>query len=428
MALDIAIKPGMFQDLTVELTRPGNDNFYHDISDIVAEINLYEKLNFGLISGNALIADENNVLDMVAMTGDEQIKMSLIVDDEETNILCDVTSIDNRKASGQQGKETWMINFQSFMVRASVLNTVNHAFNDILPEAIVENIINDHSPVPADYDSHTSNNILSCVIPNWPLMKAIQWVATHTTTEGNNKQADFLYYETFGGYLPISNFKSLSQLLSADPYIHLTKPLEPPRTLVDKIKTIELFEHDPTSVNAVQNQAAGMYASTLHHFDFRTKTLSTEEFNHKDNWVEKDHANPHIPYADTPADFDEVPKTEKYNSNIKLIAAASNNFKVAQERNWDTKTTRQGRNALLADMKNNKVKIIIPGNMNMHVGMTIMVTIPSTSVGRIESSDNGVDENASGKYLITTLRHSFAGETVKTIIGCIKDGSTSKII
>ena len=412
-------KPGMFTDLQVSIYRTSGEGFEFGISHLVGEVNLFEDINFGFVSGSVVVHDENNTLDIMHLSGDEVITIGASIDGNDIFLVFDITSLNYRSTQGEH-KEVYVLNFESFNSRKSASTKISKAYMDKFPEAIVQDVLEVQTESVLDYEAHESNATLSCIIPLWSPEKTIRWLAQNTVSKDRPEVADFTYYETLDG---TGHFKSIGSLMAEDPVWSYVKYNSEPKTLQDATFNIEVLQYPDYSFDTIDNQQNGYYASKLLWFDFRTKTRSTEVFNHRDAWDKEFHTEENAPYYDVDMDYDDTKKTDKPNSKVSLYSGASNNFKANQQRNWDVVNTAQYRDSIFTSLNNNTVKLVIPGNLAMHVGHIVDVIIPTSAIARLESGKNLKDTYSSGKYLITTIRHTFGEDSVKTIVGAVKDGS-----
>ena len=74
----------------------------------------------------------------------------------------------------------------------------------------------------------------------------------------------------------------------------------------------------------------------------------------------------------------------------------------------------------IESLKNVKLQITIPGNLDLYAGAGIDIIIPATQKSGKKTK---IDERYSGRYLIASLTHSTTGATMKTELLLMKDSS-----
>ena len=72
----------------------------------------------------------------------------------------------------------------------------------------------------------------------------------------------------------------------------------------------------------------------------------------------------------------------------------------------------------IESLKNIRLEITVPGNLDLYVGYGVYVTIPAT--GKVGDTI-AVDKKYSGRYIIAALAHKSTGGSMTTELQLMKD-------
>ena len=73
------------------------------------------------------------------------------------------------------------------------------------------------------------------------------------------------------------------------------------------------------------------------------------------------------------------------------------------------------RRALIGNLAQKRIKLVLPGNFGLKAGMAVNLLMPKYSINTNED-DSGLDKSLSGKYIILATRHIIRSDKHETIV------------
>ena len=234
----------------------------------------------------------------------------------------------------------------------------------------------------------------------------IQWLCPKA--QSSNKNFGFLFYETLDGY----NFRSIEQLLKEDAEIYK----KPDRPVEGSFRIIEDNLNQSNDIG--HNCRMGMYANKTIYIDLENETYKEEEFKITE-LKPKLKKPPKLPdkLEDKPTRlmFRILDQGALQKGSTKKDVEKRNELAVYQNKSYI-------RNALLFSQSLN---ISIPLNPDLRAGGMIEVQLPlrKGEDGEPISSYGGdsKDNDISGKYMISELRHLIGGGKGETQLELVRD-------
>ena len=180
--------------------------------------------------------------------------------------------------------------------------------------------------------------------------------------------------------------------------------------------TIETMDF-PTTGNRMMQTMSGAFASKMYEFDITTKRLDRRVFDYS---IQN-------PYADAinkfPIQLPEVSQNEFSGfGNIVSFDVASFNFNTPSgDPDENLYIDDEGHLNMISQktlMYDTQLEITVPGNHIIEAGMTVNIDVPPNTI-----SDDLVDEDISGSYLVNALSHNFEfqGNTHKMSLGLTRN-------
>jgi hypothetical protein len=227
-----------------------------------------------------------------------------------------------------------------------------------------------------------------------------------------------VFYEDNKGY----HFDSIETLAKKEPLQHINfMPLNMAGQTGEKNDTSDTEQRlqsaeDYQLVNApdlMRTIPSGMYASKLMVVDpigqqVRPITLSGTDFFKKTK-----HTNDNT-FIQTAKDRTNLNQTEHKDAFYRV---AVDTLKVDS---WMLQ-----RNAYFSGLHGFQTKVVLPGNMNLHVGCVVTLNLPAASIGRRQ--EKPMDFLFSGNYLVTAIRHKFDRDKYVCILELSKDSLTDPL-
>ena len=233
----------------------------------------------------------------------------------------------------------------------------------------------------------------------------IQWLCPKA--QSSNKNFGFLFYETLDGY----NFRSIEKLLKEDAEIYekLDRPVESPYRIIQN----SLNESNDIGHNC----RMGMYSNKTIYIDLENETYKEEEF--KITEIKpKLKKPPKLPdkLEDKPTRlmFRILDQGALQKGSTKKDVEKRNELAVYQNKSYI-------RNNLLFSQSLN---LSVPLNPDLRAGQMIEVKLPlrKTDDGNpVSSYGSEKDNDISGKYMISELRHLIGGGSGETQLELVRD-------
>ena len=182
-------------------------------------------------------------------------------------------------------------------------------------------------------------------------------------------------------------------------------------------------------VDTFTNIIDGFYANRLVVHDAFNKTITTHDFNYKDNYEKSYHLESLGDEADSQKHI--TPETQlndtgkslyDFAESKKMVVtdtkAVHNNFEFTPVNQTIPKITSQR-----AGYKNMNMSLLVYGNTNLNAGDVINFTVPVMQPG----DKNPVNPYTSGRYLIMAIKHTISVETGthEMVLRCFKDSVRS---
>ena len=233
----------------------------------------------------------------------------------------------------------------------------------------------------------------------------IQWLCPKA--QSSNKNFGFLFYETLDGY----NFRSIEKLLKekAEVYEKPDRPTE---------GSFKIIENNLNQSNDIgHNCRMGMYSNKTIYIDLENETYKEEEFKITE-LKPKLKKPPKLPdkLEDKPTRlmFRILDQGALQKGSTKKDVQKRNELAVYQNKSYI-------RNNLLFSQSLN---ISVPLNPDLRAGQMIEVKLPlrkSDDGNPVSSYGSEKDNDVSGKYLISELRHLIGGGSAETQLELVRD-------
>jgi hypothetical protein len=422
-----------------------------DIKEMVQELNIYESIYSGALTGSMVLVDAGNLIENLPIQGTERLDFKLAtpgttgenaVDaSEETGHPFHIYKISNRKQLND-GTMSYVIHFCSRSFLRNIRNRVSQAYSGSLHESVID-IYTDK----LGFDGRKklvyepTRNSDTIVIPNMRPIDAIALIGSKSLS-GNTQAPGYLFYETTKAH----HFRSYSSLFS------IAK--DTPRKSVVKLryspKQVGTTKRDDDNLYGVidysfsQNfdtagqQLLGTYANRVITHNIFDKSYDTFDYNYHD-WFEyhthtelgktkytvlpvpvdtdlKDTPPGHKGVSEYPESKVSLQPTTQYLHNEKTgsfgVAVGSDKIIAA------TKISQAGQ-----FINGNQLKITMPGHSYLQVGDIVDFALPSSEPKAKQGGSMvfNPDDYHSGRYLVVSMRHRVVKEDYKLILECVKD-------
>jgi hypothetical protein len=413
-----------------------------DITDFMMEINLYEDLFSFCMTGNVIVADAANLISNLPIVGNEFITVKFrtpTLEDSPENVIqktFQVYAIYDRILNDDRS-QFYNISFISPEGYEDQTTVIGKSYNDST-DAVVKKIYEEYIEVDRPliiFDTpHTSK--IKYTSNYWSPFKNMNFVASRvkgSTLAGS----DYLFFETNKSFY----FASIESLIDAqvkggvfEEYVlerdgakmprrinpsltYLGKQFPPSMTSVENLKLL-------TSIDTLDGNNRGAFASTVDGYDFYTKKIVRSDFDFIENMSEFKKTGP----------TNILPPNLKRNalSNKKYYSQNTglyNDFGLTDEEDLPAGCTAQttvdrigNRKSYLNSFENYKFEATLPGRTDINVGHVISLLYPSAEAPTSGSTSTILDPLLSGLYIISAIHHKFNADRHVMTVEMIKNG------
>ncbi len=402
-----------------------------DLFGGLVEMNVFEDLFSSTMTGNILVGDTNNLINMLPITGFEYLVLGFrkSSDDASFSKVFRVYKVESRKKENLQ-TEVYLINFCSEEVIVDRSTLVSKTYTGQSISKIVQDIGKKYLKIPSDKmptdhvkETFGSHNL---IIPNWHPFDTIRYLS-NIATSTKYPSSSFVFYETYDGFY----FTTIEELMTADPIQNVTVS---PRNLGfesnPQESDIEMsfesaFEYEiNTDFDVLNSIRSGMYASKLITVDplrqrIQQTTLDLTSFFDKTKHLNE---NPCVSSLTTRSG---KPLNKLPDAFLRVYPTTLGHDKLKSEyhENQVEKWLLQ-RTMALANLNANKFNITLPGNFKLQVGKVLDIFFPALEMA--DKTEKPLDELHSGKYLITAIRHAFNKYQHSSYLEVARDSSKAK--
>ena len=175
--------------------------------------------------------------------------------------------------------------------------------------------------------------------------------------------------------------------------------------------------------NIMKNIIDGMYSSRTITHDIIKRTKDITDFNYKESYSDYSHVEYNrrsggqrsTMLLPEEVDSDAIDYTDNPDSNITINPRHFNLFSNnSQKHNTQRQKTLQIRKSQLTQLMNLGVEAVVEGDLSIRCGNIVIINIPSS-----QSSEGPWtwDPYLSGRYIVTSIKHSFSvGQHMTTLV------------
>ena len=387
----------------------------YDITRGNPSINYYESVTSPSISMTLSFMDIDQMISQEGITGGEMIDLEIIIPDFEEKFIIEskkqklvlnsvrdvVTSTNKQMATLEFVSEESLINETS---------RVNKKFTGNVTQIVSQLLTNESNSdkkgiqTEKEFNSDQAVNKYSFVGNLKRPFETIQWLCPKA--QASAKNFGFLFFENLDGF----HFKSIENLLKQEPEFLYQKPDRPTET------DLRIIESNLNQSNDMgMNARMGMYSNRTIYIDLENETYEETDFNISE-------LNPEKPLKvietlkekPTRLMFRMLDQGALQKGSTKKEVEKRNELAVYQNKSYI-------RNNLLFSQSLN---ISVPINPELRAGQIIEVQFPlkdNTDQNTTDKFGKDKDNDISGKYLISELRHVIGDGTSSTQLNLVRD-------
>ena len=385
-----------------------SDDF--EISGGNPNITYYESVKSPSISVSIDFIDVDGVISREGITGGEYLDLKITVPDfDDFEITPDkhfmmLNSVKNVKTSSN--KQIATLEFVSVEAIINETARVSRRFTGNVSQ-IVKELMKDKKSIQTSKNLETdeSFNKYSFVGNLKRPFDTIQWLCPKAAS--TDKECGFLFYENLDGYF----FKSIKGLLESDPSETYEKPEAPVDT------DIKITENNLDSSNDIgMNCRMGMYANKTIYVDIENGELETVDYKISDLNLAKP--------PKLPSGLEDVP-TRLMLRILDAGALQKGSKKEEVEKRSELAVYQNKSYARTNLLFSQSLSISTPFNPDLRVGQMIDVVLPVKEGSDQSQTTGGGENDISGKYLLSELKHSIANGKSNSELKLIRDVFTA---
>ena len=387
----------------------------YDIARGNPSINYYESVTSPSISMTVSFIDIDQMISVKGITGGEMIDLEIIIPDFEEKFK--ITSKKQkmvlnsvRDVVTSSNKQTATLEFISEESLVNETCRVNKKFTGNVTQIVNELLESEAKGIKTkkEIKSDDAVNKYSFVGNLKRPFETIQWLCPKA--QASSKNFGFLFFENRDGF----HFKSIENLLKQEPEFLYKKPDRPTET------DLRIIESNLNQSNDMgMNARMGMYSNRTIYIDLENETYEETDFNISELNPEKP-----LKVIDTLKEkptrlmFRILDQGALQKGSKKEEVEKRNELAVYQNKSYI-------RNNLLFSQSLN---ISVPINPELRAGQMIEVQFPLKSEDYTAPTDEygrDGDNDISGKYLISELRHVIGDGKSSTQLNLIRDTFTA---
>ena len=375
-------------------------------------ITYFESLKSPSISLSLQFIDVDQLISREGITGGEYLDLIIQTPNYDDFVISPdkhflmLNSVKDVKTSSS--KQIATLEFVSVESIVNETSRVSKRFSGNVSDLVMELLIGDKRGIQTskNLDKDQAFNKYSFVGNMKRPFDTIQWLCPKAATDDTN--CGFLFYETLDGYF----FKSIQKLLDGDAIVY-----EKPEKPVDS--DFKIIENNLDSTNDIgMNCRLGMYANKTIYVDLETGTTKTTDFKISEVGLKKP---PKLPNG-----LEDIP------TRLMLRLLDKGAMQKGSKKDEGEKETELAIFQNKAYARNNllfsqALSISVPFNPDMRAGQMIEVKLPVKKSDDQEQTDYGSDRDndISGKYLVSELKHSIGNKKANTQLKLIRDVFTA---
>ena len=375
-------------------------------------ITYFESIKSPSISLSLSFIDVDQLISREGITGGEYLDLIIQTPNYDDFVISPdkhflmLNSVKDVKTSSS--KQVATLEFVSVESIVNETSRVSKRFSGNVSDLVMELLVGDKRGIQTskNLDKDQAFNKYSFIGNMKRPFDTIQWLCPKAATD--DKNCGFLFYETLDGYF----FKSIQNLLDSDATVY-EKPEKPVES------DFRIIENNLDSSNDIgMNCRLGMYANKTIYVDLETGTTKTTDYKISEIGLKKP---PKLPNG-----------LEDFPTRLMLRLLDKGAMQKGSKKDEKEKETELAIFQNKAYARNNllfsqSLSISVPFNPDMRAGQMIEVKLPVKKSGEQEQTDYGSerDNDISGRYLVSELKHNIANRKANTQLKLIRDVFTA---
>lgn len=405
-----------------------------DLQYMMVELSYFEDIYSHTTSGKILMSDAQGIIEKAQLHGNEYLRISFgkVTDSPDLYIdkLFRIFKIDTRSKMDNDQTELYTIHFCSDELLLSNQSRVSKSYPNTTIKSIITDVLVNYLKVPVnkynDTNIEETLGTYSLIVPNFKPFEAIQWL-TNYARPMVGQGSDMLFFENAKqGYV----LASMQSLFKQKPFCTFSfsaknLPTESYDNLNDYFFNVQSYEYDKNFdvLGGIHN---GTFANRLISLDIMQHVVNITDFNYMHNSANSATLNKNAVVNNLSNRFGNA-LYEAPDSLLRLSISNSNQYdnefiaahpgSVQPDAFMEDYLTH--RKSQLAINNYTRLKLVVAGNPTLSVGTTVMFNINSNT----PETQKENDKFYSGKYLISSIRHTVQNRGYNTVLELIKDSN-----
>lgn len=390
-----------------------------DITYMLVELNIFEDIFATSVSGEAYIADGQDLLYKYGIIGNETFLIEIdrpgLNDPIKRGFK--IYSIADRKMDSTD-LQNYRIKFCSTETLLAPTIKISKSYKGMRISQMVRDIAENYLKITDDrIFIEKTEGVFDIIIPYMDPMQAINWLATRAYSA--DKSA-FLFFQNREGY----SFVSYETLKKRKVYAKYTKAMKYPIIPGDssakdnylKNQFIFNFVYGEKDFDVLKGIRYGAYADKIFKFDLASRVFDVKNYNAKVSQERYGILNKALLIDDSTNEADKT-LFDSYESCMKYIIVNDSDptKNPMSPQFWISPTISK-----LAQLTNFKMIGVLPGDVMLKCGTIIEVEFPVMAPQR-NVNERELNNRLTAKYMISTVAHSFSGTIYKTTIEMLFD-------
>ena len=388
-----------------------------DIMYLMQDFSLYDDMYSPTVSGEVRVIDSNDLIRNSPYHGFEYIVVEFSKPGVEKKIkkTFRIYKIDNISVGMNRSTQGYSIRFCSEELIMDAQIKISKSYKGKLLSDIIKDVLNKILKVKSDKIGtiEATEGIQNIIIPNYNPFRAIAWLVRRATPIGVfwehlHKGFTFASFKTLFAQKSKADYAHGYPNVSREPYTH-TQP-------ADLNPLIQVFQYEYLRLfDVLESISSGTYAGRLITID--PLKLKFEEVNL--DYKKQFGSIPHVdskgsPFIASPQDRFGKGPNEYPLSYLRMYPTTKSDQHPNKVEEWLLQS-----NMKLWEINHFKVKLAVPGNIELASGDLIKFTAPSLD----EKDPNGNNQNEyqTGQYLITAIHHKIEFKSYEMIIEAVRD-------
>lgn len=414
-----------------------------NLTDYMAEINIFEDMFSSFMGGTITIVDSRNLLKEVPIVGDEYLVVKIKTPTVESFIskTFRVFSVTDREIVRDLNTQTYNLHFIS---KEAVLDSIKPLYKSFsgrisdIAQKIFDDYLSNFRTIDAIKQTLEINpqksrlvvypdtqNSVKFVSPGWTPFKCLNWLASKAIPK-EGKACNYVFFESNKNFYFLNIEKVFEQnyktnAVNLGTYYYKINSVKENEDINQKMFIAEDFQVIRTT-DHLSNYSNGYLANRLITLDVINKQYQFHDHDHVTKFKEYAHSQGEGSLPIFASDTIRNPVTK-----IKFYPIHPGLHTIPDNVNEKMPIIYGNRLSNLQELSNLKITINVPGRTDAEVGAMLYFSFPDVSPkSEQDSTKTNEDKYYSGFYIITAIRHKINQFKHTMTLELVKDALSNK--